>query len=105
VQSDAARARGRAKAEKRQPVEVRDRLLAAIHARQPFRTILRELDLTSNQVFGLAKTDEEWSAALETALTAARRGDFTHGTNAAYVKGCVSSECREHQSRRMGRRR
>jgi hypothetical protein len=43
---------------------------------------------TSNQVFGLARADEEWSTALEAALTASRRSDLQHGTNAAYVHGC-----------------
>jgi hypothetical protein len=42
------------------------------------------------------KTDPEWSEALETALTATRRDDLKHGTNAAYVQGCVCSDCREH---------
>jgi hypothetical protein len=40
-------------------------------------------------VSGLTKTDEEWSAELEAALTAVRRDDLKHGTNAAYVAGCV----------------
>lgn len=62
--------------------------------------MLRELGLTSNQVWGLTKTDDEWSAALEDALMATRR--LEHGTNAAYVHGCVCSECREHQRIRMG---
>jgi hypothetical protein len=84
---------------------VRQQLLAAIYGGRPFRTVLRELELTPNQVFGLAKTDEEWSRALETALTASRRGDLQHGTNAAYVHGCVCHECREHQQIRMGRNR
>jgi hypothetical protein len=65
--------------------------------------VLRELDLTPNQVWGLTKTDKDWSAALEAALTATRRDDLQHGTNAAYVHGCVCSECREHQQIRMGR--
>ena len=33
--------------------------------RQPFRTVLRELGLTSHQVWGLTKSDDDWSAALE----------------------------------------
>jgi hypothetical protein len=33
----------------------------------------------------------------------ARRGDLEHGTNAAYVAGCVCEECREHQRLRMAR--
>jgi hypothetical protein len=61
--------------------------MAAIYAGQPFRQVLRDLGLTSNQVWGLTKTDPEWSAALEAALTAARRDDLEHGTNAAYVAG------------------
>ena len=67
--------------------------------------MLTDLDLTSNQVWGLTKTDEEWSAALEAALTATRRDDLKHGTTAAYVAGCVCSECREHQRIRMARNR
>ena len=68
MQSDAGRARGRARAEKRIPVEVREQFLAAIYAGQPFRQVLRDLDLTSNQVWGLTKTDVEWSVALEAAV-------------------------------------
>jgi hypothetical protein len=67
------------------------------------RTVLRHLSLTPNQVWGLTRTDGEWSAALEAALTASRRGDLKHGTNAAYVAGCVCKDCREHQQQRMGR--
>ena len=63
------------------------------------------LGLTSNQVFGLARADDEWSSALEAALTASRRDDLQHGTNAAYVHGCVCSECREHQRQRMAKNR
>jgi hypothetical protein len=65
--------------------------------------VLRDLDLTSNQVWGLTKTDEEWSTVLEAALTATRRADLQRGTNAAYVHGCVCRECREHQRIRMAR--
>jgi hypothetical protein len=56
-------------------------------------------------VWGLAKTDEEWSEKLEAALTATRRDDINHGTNAGYVRGCVCSECRTHQRIRMARNR
>jgi hypothetical protein len=48
-------------------------LLDAIYAGQPFRTTLRNLGLTPNQVWGLTRTDEEWSAVLEAALTATDR--------------------------------
>jgi cytidylate kinase len=82
---------------------MRQQLLEAIYAGQSFRSVLRDLGLTSNQVWGLAKTDQEWSEKLDTALTAARRNDLVHGTNAAYVHGCVCRECREYQSIRMGR--
>jgi hypothetical protein len=99
----AAKARFRAKAQARLPGEVQQRLLDAIYAGQPFRTVLRDLDLTPNQVWGLAKTDEGWSTALESALLATRRDDLEHGTNAAYVAGCVCRECREHQRVRMAR--
>jgi hypothetical protein len=66
--------------------------------------VLRDLGLTSNQVWGLAKTDQEWSEKLETAFTAVRRNDLEHGTTAACKHGCVCRECREHQGIRMGRK-
>jgi hypothetical protein len=84
---------------------VRQQLLDAIYDRRPFRQALRELDLTSNQVWGLAGTDREWSTALDAALTSSRRDDLKHGTNAAYVQGCVCKECREHQRQRMAKNR
>jgi hypothetical protein len=65
--SDREKARKRALARKRLPTEVRQQLLDAIHDGQPFRKVLQDLDLSSNQVWGLAKTDHEWSAALDTA--------------------------------------
>jgi hypothetical protein len=99
----ATKARGRARAQKRLPVEVRQQLLDAIYAGKPFRMVLRDLGLTSNQVWGLTKTDNDWSATLEAALTATRRDDLQHGTSAAYLRGCVCSECRTHQRNRMAR--
>jgi hypothetical protein len=105
AQNDAARERFRRKAQERLPLEVRKQFLDAIYNGKPFRTVLRELGLTSNQVWGLAKTDEEWSDKLEAALLATRRDDLEHGTNAAYVQGCVCSECRTHQRIRMARNR
>jgi hypothetical protein len=41
-----------------------------IYGGQSFRAVLRDLGLTSNQVWGLTKTDEKWSQQLESALTA-----------------------------------
>jgi hypothetical protein len=87
------------------PVETRQQLLDAICSGRPFPTVLRDLGLTSNQVFGLARADEGWSTALEAALTASRRSDLQHGTNAAYVHGRRCSECRKHQRVRMARNR
>jgi hypothetical protein len=103
--SDRQRAFGRANAQKRLPVELRQQLLEAIYAGQPLRTALRDLELTSNQVWGLSRTDQERSEKLDAALTAARREDLEHGTNAAYVAGCVCWECREHQRVRTARNR
>jgi hypothetical protein len=103
--NDDARARRRAKAQARLTVEIRQQFLDAIYAGQPFRAALRELELTPNQVWGLTKTDEEWSEKLEAALTTTRRDDLEHGTNAAYVHGCTCSECRTHQRIRMARNR
>jgi hypothetical protein len=82
---------------------MRQKLLAAIYDGQPFRAIIRDLGLTSNQVWGLTTTDRDWSKKLEAALTAARRGDLQHVTNAAYVAGCISKDCRNHQRQRMAR--
>jgi hypothetical protein len=87
----------------RLPADVRQQLLDAIYSGQPFRAVVRDLGTTSNQVWGLTRTDEEWSAALETGLTATRRDDLQHGTTPAYVRGCVCRECREHQLKRMAR--
>ena len=67
----------------------REKLLNGIYAGTPFKTVVRDLGLTSQQVWGLTKTDQGRSTALEAALTAARRGDLEHGTNAAYANGCV----------------
>jgi Zn ribbon nucleic-acid-binding protein len=103
--SDTQRAWKLSRAQARLPVEVRQRLLDAIYAGQPFRTVLRDLELTSNRVFGLARIDQEWYAKLEAALTASRREDLEHGTNAAYLHGCVCGDCRAHQQVRMGRHR
>jgi hypothetical protein len=52
VQATAAQTRGRTRAQARLPVELRDRLLSAIYAGQPFRAALSDLGLTSNQVWG-----------------------------------------------------
>jgi hypothetical protein len=103
--SDSERARKRALAQERLPVEVRQQLLDAIYSGQPFRTVLLDLGLTSNQVLGLTKTNQEWSEKLDTALTATRRDHVKHGTTLAYVHGCVCSGCRAHQRVRMARNR
>jgi hypothetical protein len=84
---------------------MRQQLLDAIYSGQPFRQVLRDLGLTSNQVWGLTRTDKQWSEQLDAALTAARRDDLQHGTTSAYVRGCVCSECREQQRIRMARNR
>jgi hypothetical protein len=59
--SDDQRTRRRARAQKRLPAEVRKQLLDAIYSGPPFRTVLRDLSLTPNQVWVLTKTDDEWS--------------------------------------------
>ena len=63
--NDTLRSYGRARARDRLHIEVRRQLLDAIYAGQPFRQVLRDLGLTPNQVWGLARTDAEWSSALE----------------------------------------
>jgi hypothetical protein len=47
--SNAARARGRRKAQERLPTGMRQRLLDAIYAGQSFRRVLRDLGLTSTK--------------------------------------------------------
>jgi hypothetical protein len=106
VQTDAReRVRKRALAQKRLPVEVRQQLIDAIYRGEPFRAVLRNLGLTSNQVWGLTKTDQDWSKMLEAALMATRRDESRHGTSAAYFSGCACSDCRECQRIRMARNR
>jgi hypothetical protein len=95
--AETQRAFGRARAQQWLPAEARQQLLDGIYAGQPFRTVLEQLNLTPNQVWGLTRTDERWSVELEAALTASRRSDLKHGTNAAYAHGCVCKDCREHQ--------
>ena len=91
--SDTQRAFGRARAQKRLPVELRQQLLDAIYAGEPFRTTLRDLGLTPNQVWGLTKTDQEWSKNLDAAPPATRREELEHGNKTAYVHGrvCITS--------------
>jgi hypothetical protein len=80
-------------------------LVDAIYAGQSFKKAIDDLGLTSNQVWGLAKTDKTWVTALEAALTGSRRDDLQHGTTPAYVRGCVCWDCREHQRIRMAKNR
>jgi hypothetical protein len=70
LQSGEARARGRRKAQDRLPTEVRQQLLDAIYEAGRSARCSVKLDLAPNQVWGLTKTDKDWSAALEAALTA-----------------------------------
>ncbi len=53
------RPRFRRKAQAGLAPDVRQRLLDAIYSGQPFRQILRDLGLTSKQVWGLTRTDQE----------------------------------------------
>jgi hypothetical protein len=59
----------------------------------------------SNQVWGLTRSDVEWSSALEAALddSPARRPRARH--NAAYVAGSVGRDCGEHQRVMMAKKR
>jgi hypothetical protein len=75
------------------------RSTAASHSAKGYAT------LTTNQARGLTRTEEDWSTALETAFRSTRRDDLEHGTNTAYVAGCVCKECREHQRIRIARNR
>jgi hypothetical protein len=57
AQNDAAKARFRRRAQARLPIEVRKQFLDAIYAGKPFKAAIRDFGLTSNQVWGLTKTD------------------------------------------------
>ena len=89
----------RAKAQARLPVETRTALLDALAAGKPFKQALTELQLTHFQIWGLARHDPEWSAALDGVLMATRRGDLNHGTYYAYAQGCVCPDCRRANRR------
>jgi hypothetical protein len=97
AQNDAAKARFRRKAQKRLPAEVRQQLLDAIYSGQLFRSALRDLGLTSNQIWASPRLTTNGP------ITETRRDDLRHGTNAAYVHGCLCGECRTHQRIRMAR--
>ena len=83
VQADAPRARGRARAQKRLPARCGNSSWTRSTRVSRSGTVLDDLGLTPNQVWGLTRTDPEWATTLETALTATRRDDLEHGTNAA----------------------
>jgi len=85
AKTDAVRGNGRREAHKRLPVEERQQLLDAISAGRPVRAPVKDLGLTSHQVWGLTKTDQHCAAALGDALM-------------------FSSDCRAHQRIRMHRR-
>jgi hypothetical protein len=70
---------------------MRAQLLDAICDSKPFRQALRDMGLTPNQVWGLTKTDEEWSIALEAALKGTRRDDLRHGTPTPPMSLAVSA--------------
>jgi hypothetical protein len=51
---------------------MRQQLLTAIYDGRPFRTVLRDLGLTSNQLWGLTKTDQEWATSRSIASASSR---------------------------------
>ena len=75
LQSDEARARGRARAQERLPAEVRQQLLDAIFAGQPFRGVLRDLELTPNQIWGSPRPTRSGRPHWRPRWLAARRDD------------------------------
>jgi hypothetical protein len=99
--NDWTREHERAKADTRFPESTRQQLLDELLAGQPFKAVLQDLGLTANQVWGRARRDPDWAAAFDAVLMVTRRTDLDHGSNAAYVKGCVCPECRAHQVQRM----
>ena len=65
---------------------MRQQLLDAIYAGQPFRTVLRDLDLTPNRVWGLTSTDQEWSEKLGAAARP-RCPEFLGVSEHQYARG------------------
>jgi hypothetical protein len=104
AENAAVKVRWGRRAQARFPVQVRQQLLDGYIRWPAIQGCVRDLELTPNQVWGLAQTDQEWAVALEGALTATRRADLKHGTNTAYVAGYVCRECREHQRQRIAGR-
>jgi hypothetical protein len=103
AEKDWARDRERAKADTRLPESTRQQLLDQLLTGQSFQAVLRDLGITANLVWGRARRDPEWAADLDAVLLATRREELEHGTNAAYVQGCVCPDCRAHQLRRMAK--
>ena len=71
--------------EVRLPAKVRQQLLHGIYAGTPFRTVVRELGLTSQQGWG---TDQDRPRVVDRA-NGSPPCELEHGTNAAYANGCV----------------
>jgi hypothetical protein len=103
AENDWARDRERAKADTRLPESTRQQLLAQLLAGHSFHAVLRDLGITANLVWGRARRDPDWAADLDAVLLATRQEELEHGTNAAYVQGCVCPDCRAHQLRRMAK--
>ena len=91
----------KARAQSRLPLEVRQRLLDAIYAGRPFRAILRDLGLTSNRVFGLARSWEPLSrqAAEKTSSTAPTPRTYTaaYTANVGRISRFECAGTTEHQ--------
>jgi hypothetical protein len=103
--NDWTRERERAKADTRFPESTRRQLLGELLGGRPFKAVLQDLGITANQVLGRARRDPEWAAVLGKVLLATRQEHLEHGTNAAYVHGCVCPDCRAYQARRMAKAR
>ena len=103
--ADAERSRKQAKAQTRLPAKSGSSFSTAFMQALPFRTIVRDLGLTSQQVWGLTKTDQAWS----TTRGCTDRSPRTTAWNTAPTLPTRTAACagiaEEHQQRRMGRNR
>lgn len=98
--SETQRAWGRARAQERLPSELRRQLLNAIYDGKPFRRALRDLGLSANEVWGLTRTDDDWSTAFDAPLTTTRREDLKHGSGLVGPRLVTASTCVPWSSRR-----
>lgn len=88
------RDRDRKRAAVRFPEGKRTELLRLVAGGVSLKTAAGRVGVSSHQVWGLAQSDLEWGALLDSTLDDARSADLVHGRPSSYLKGCSCTECR-----------